>query len=114
MHQDHANAMGKEAESVKTGNQKPGYCKKEYVMSMIHQLAAFVVGAKYKFFWGYLIALWLWGTILNQFLALGFYHIALRDLGLALGALALMRLSHRTHNTHNNVLAAAYAVAKRR
>jgi hypothetical protein len=110
MHKDNFNAMGKEAESVQTGNQKPGYRKKEYVMSMIHQLAAFVVEAKYKTFWGYLLAAWLSGVILNQFLVPGFYDIALRNLGLALGVLALMRLSNRTHN----ILAAVYAVAKRR
>lgn len=80
-------------------------------MSMLHQLAAFVVGAKYKSFWGYLIAAWLWGVILNLFLVPGFYGIALGNLGLALGILALARLRNQTQN---NILAVAYAVAKRR
>jgi hypothetical protein len=41
----------------------------------------------------YIVALWLWGIILNLLLAGGFYDIALRDFGLSLGALALARLS---------------------
>jgi hypothetical protein len=39
------------------------------------------------------VALWLWGIIINLFLVPGFYDIALRDFGLSLGALALARLS---------------------
>jgi hypothetical protein len=41
----------------------------------------------------YVVALWLWGIIINLFLVPGFYDIALRDFGLSLGALALARLS---------------------
>jgi hypothetical protein len=41
----------------------------------------------------FVVALWLWGIILNLLLAGGFYDIALRDFGLSLGALALARLS---------------------
>jgi hypothetical protein len=41
----------------------------------------------------YIVALWLWGIIINLFLVPGFYDIALRDFGLSLGALALARLS---------------------
>jgi hypothetical protein len=40
-----------------------------------------------------IVALWLWGIIINLFLVPGFYDIALRDFGLSLGALALARLS---------------------
>jgi hypothetical protein len=39
------------------------------------------------------VALWLWGIILNLLLAGGFYDVALRDFGLSLGALALFRLA---------------------
>jgi hypothetical protein len=42
---------------------------------------------------GYVVALWLWGIIVNLLLIPGFYDIALRDFGLSLGALALARLS---------------------
>lgn len=41
---------------------------------------------------GYVVAVWLWGIILNLLLGRGYYDIALRDLGLSLGALALARL----------------------
>src|SRR5215208_7178511 len=39
------------------------------------------------------VALWLWGIILNLLVAGRFYDIALRDFGLSLGALALARLA---------------------
>jgi hypothetical protein len=41
----------------------------------------------------YVVALWLWGIIVNLLLIPGFYDIALRDFGLSLGAVALARLS---------------------
>ena len=43
----------------------------------------------------YVVAAWLGGIILNLLLIPGYYDIALRDLGLALGALALGRLSQQ-------------------
>ena len=42
---------------------------------------------------GYIVALWLWGIIINLCLIPGFYDIAMRDFGLSVGALALARLS---------------------
>lgn len=42
----------------------------------------------------YIIVLWLLGIILNLLILHNFYDVALRDLGLLLGALALARLSH--------------------
>jgi hypothetical protein len=41
----------------------------------------------------YVVALWLWGIIVNLLLIPGYYDIAVRDFGLSLGALALARLS---------------------
>jgi hypothetical protein len=41
----------------------------------------------------WVVALWLWGIIVNLLLVPGFYDIALRDFGLSLAALALARLS---------------------
>jgi uncharacterized membrane protein YphA (DoxX/SURF4 family) len=41
----------------------------------------------------YVVALWLWGIVINLLLIPGFYDIALRDFGLSVGALALARLS---------------------
>jgi hypothetical protein len=42
----------------------------------------------------YIVAAWLFLIILNLLAIPGYYDIALRDLGLLLGALALARLSH--------------------
>jgi hypothetical protein len=41
----------------------------------------------------YVVALWLWGIILNLLLIPGYFDVALRDFGLSLCALALARLS---------------------
>jgi uncharacterized membrane protein YphA (DoxX/SURF4 family) len=41
----------------------------------------------------YVVAMWLAGIILNLLIIPGYYDIALRDFGLALGALALGRLA---------------------
>jgi hypothetical protein len=41
----------------------------------------------------YVVALWLWGIIINLLLIPGYYDVALRDFGLSLGALALARIS---------------------
>ena len=43
----------------------------------------------------YIVSAWLLGIIINLLLIPGYYDVALRDLGLALGALALGRLSER-------------------
>jgi len=42
---------------------------------------------------GYVVALWLCGIIVNLLMIPGYFDIALRDLGLALGAFALARLA---------------------
>jgi hypothetical protein len=42
---------------------------------------------------GWVVALWLWGIVVNLILAQGFYDIALRDFGLSLGAVALAWLA---------------------
>jgi len=41
----------------------------------------------------HVVALWLWGVIVNLLLIPGFYDVALRDFGLSLGALAFGRLA---------------------
>jgi uncharacterized membrane protein YphA (DoxX/SURF4 family) len=46
----------------------------------------------------YVVAAWLLGIIVNLLLIPGYYDVALRDLGLALGALALGRLSQALDN----------------
>jgi len=41
----------------------------------------------------YVVMAWLWSIIVNLLIVPGYYDIALRDLGLSLGALALGRLA---------------------
>ena len=62
------------------------------VVGMIEIVAGIGVAIKPRIF-AYVVAAWLVGIILNLLLIPGFYDVALRDLGLALGALALGRLS---------------------
>lgn len=48
---------------------------------------------------GYVVALWLFGIIVNTLSYPGFYDIVLRDFGLLLAALALARLSEHYRRT---------------
>jgi hypothetical protein len=61
-------------------------------VGVIEVLAGLLVAVRPRI-GAYVVALWLWGIIINLFLVPGFYDIALRDFGLSLGALALARLS---------------------
>ncbi len=65
------------------------------VVGAVEILAGLVVAFRPRF-GGYLVAAWLGVIILNLLLAGGFLDIALRDLGLLLGALALARLAAGT------------------
>jgi hypothetical protein len=56
------------------------------------EIAAGVLVAARPSIGGWVVALWLWGIIVNLLLVPGYYDIALRDFGLSLGALALARL----------------------
>jgi hypothetical protein len=47
----------------------------------------------------YVVALWLWGIIINLLLIPGYYDIALRDFGLSIGAIALAQLSREFNPT---------------
>jgi hypothetical protein len=60
----------------------------------IEIVAGIGVAIKPKVF-AYVVAAWLLGIVVSLLLARNFYDIALRDVGLALGALALARLSHQ-------------------
>jgi hypothetical protein len=62
------------------------------IVGAIEILAGFLVAFKPKI-GGYIVAAWLAGIIVNLLLLQNYYDIALRDLGLCLGALALGRLS---------------------
>jgi hypothetical protein len=59
----------------------------------IVEMAAAVLVAVRPRIGGYVVAAWLLGIIVNLLLIPGYFDVALRDFGLALGALALARLS---------------------
>jgi hypothetical protein len=65
------------------------------VVGVIEIIAGIGVFLKPRVF-AYIVAAWLLGIILNLLSIPGYYDIALRDLGLLLGALALGRLSQIT------------------
>lgn len=62
------------------------------VVGAIEIIAGILVWVKPRIF-SYVVALWLLAIIVNLLLLHNFYDVALRDLGLLLGALALGRLS---------------------
>jgi hypothetical protein len=63
-----------------------------YVVGVIEIVAAIGVALRPRIF-AYVVAAWLLGIIVNLLLVGAYYDVALRDLGLLLGALALARLS---------------------
>jgi hypothetical protein len=63
-------------------------------VGVVEVVAGIVVAIKPKF-GGLLVAAWLWGIIANLLLVPGYYDVALRDLGLSFGALALAALAAR-------------------
>jgi hypothetical protein len=68
------------------------------VVGAIEVLAGLLVAFKPRI-GAYVVALWLWGIIVNLLLIPGYLDVALRDFGLSLGALALARLSQVTGPT---------------
>ena len=62
------------------------------VIGVIEIIAGILVAIKPRI-GAYVVAAWLCGIIINLLLLSGYYDIALRDFGLALGAIALGRLS---------------------
>jgi hypothetical protein len=62
-------------------------------VGVVEMVAGLLVAMKPKV-GGYVVGLWLLGIIVNLLTIPGFYDIALRDLGLAIGAFALARLAH--------------------
>lgn len=61
-------------------------------IGVIEVVAAIGVALKPKIF-GYVVAAWLVGIIFNLLMLGNYYDVALRDLGLAIGALALARMA---------------------
>lgn len=65
-----------------------------YAVGVVEILAGIVVAVAPRF-GGWLVAAWLGGIIVNLLTIPGFYDIALRDVGLLAGAVALARLAVR-------------------
>jgi hypothetical protein len=61
-------------------------------VGVVEMAAAILVAVRPRI-GAYVVAVWLFGIIVNLLLIPGYFDIALRDFGLALGALALARLS---------------------
>lgn len=61
-------------------------------VGIVEIIAGIIVAARPRI-GGIIVAVWLWGIIVNLLLIPGYFDIALRDFGLSLGALALSRLS---------------------
>lgn len=64
------------------------------VVGVIEIIAGLGVAFKPKVF-AYVVSAWLLLIVVNLLMIPGYYDVALRDFGLALGALALARLSHQ-------------------
>ena len=64
------------------------------VVGVIEMVAAILVAVKPRF-GGYVVAAWLWAIIVNLLLIPGYYDVALRDLGLSLGGVALAMLAEQ-------------------
>jgi uncharacterized membrane protein YphA (DoxX/SURF4 family) len=64
------------------------------VVGVVEIAAGIGVAIKPRIF-AYVVAAWLVGIIINLLILPGYFDVALRDLGLALGALALGRLSQK-------------------
>jgi hypothetical protein len=62
------------------------------VIGIVEIIAGIIVAVKPRI-GAYVVCAWLLGIVINLLLIPGFFDIALRDFGLALGALALGRLS---------------------
>jgi uncharacterized membrane protein YphA (DoxX/SURF4 family) len=62
------------------------------IVGVVEIVAGLVVAFAPRF-GGYLVAMWLWGIIINLLSIPDYFDIALRDFGLSLGAIALARLA---------------------
>jgi hypothetical protein len=71
----------------------PGTAQQAMYAVGVVEIVAGVVVAVIPRFGGWLVAAWLFGIIVNLLTIPGFYDIALRDVGLLAGAVALARLA---------------------
>jgi uncharacterized membrane protein YphA (DoxX/SURF4 family) len=75
----------------------PGTAHQAMLVVGVVEIVAGLVVAVLPRFGGPLVAAWLAGIIVNLLLIGGFYDVALRDLGLLFGAVALSRLAWAAH-----------------
>ena len=75
----------------------PGTAHQAMLMVGLVEVAAGLLVAVLPRIGGYVVALWLAGIIVNLLLLSDFYDVALRDVGLLAGALALARLAAAHH-----------------
>jgi hypothetical protein len=71
----------------------PGTAHQVMLVVGVIEIAAGVLVAVRPQLWGYVVAAWLAGIIMNLLLIPGFYDVALRDFGLLLAALAMAQLA---------------------
>lgn len=71
----------------------PGNAHQAMLAVGVVEIVAGLVVALRPRFGGYLVAAWLAGIVVNLLLQADHYDVALRDVGLLLGALALARLA---------------------
>ena len=71
----------------------PGHAHQAMLAVGVIEIVAGLVVAVRPRFGGYLVAAWLTGIIVNLLILADFYDVALRDFGLAIGAVALARLA---------------------
>jgi hypothetical protein len=79
----------------------PGSAASAMLAVGVVEVAAGLVVAVRPKIGGYLVAAWLAGIIGNLLVGGDYYDIALRDIGLLLGALALARLATAFRSTHD-------------
>ena len=65
-------------------------------VGVVEIVAGLIVAAKPSV-GGWIVGLWLWGIVVNLLLIPGYYDVAVRDFGLAVGAVALARLARDLH-----------------
>jgi hypothetical protein len=65
-----------------------------YAVGVIEIIAGVAVAIKPRYA-AYIVAAWLAGIVINLLTYSGYYDVALRDLGLMLGALTLARLASK-------------------
>jgi hypothetical protein len=75
-----------------------------YGVGVVEIIAGILVGIWPQIF-AYVVMVWLWGIIVNLLTGPGYYDVALRDLGLSIGALSLARLAWAHEHERQDLVA---------